>query len=126
MVMQLPNWVEAAVTFWGAAYAGAIVVPVVHFYGAKELGHVLRTTQPSLLVTPDKFGSLDYGHVSELAGQMAIPWAVVVEADSTLPDRAIRFDGLLDAEPLQSPFLLIQTNQRSSRSRPEPLAHRKA
>ena len=46
VVFQLPNWVEAAVTFWGAAYAGAVVVPVVHFYGAKELELHPAVTSP--------------------------------------------------------------------------------
>ena len=41
VVFQLPNWVEAGITFWGAAYVGAVVVPVVHFYGAKEVGYIL-------------------------------------------------------------------------------------
>jgi len=33
VMFQLPNWVEAGITFWAAAYLGAVVVPVVHFYG---------------------------------------------------------------------------------------------
>ena len=33
VVMQLPNWLEAGITFWAAAYLGAIVVPIVHSYG---------------------------------------------------------------------------------------------
>ena len=37
VVFQLPNWVEAGITFWAAAYVGAVVVPIVHFYGAKEV-----------------------------------------------------------------------------------------
>ena len=37
VVVQLPNWVEAGITFWAAAYLGAVVVPIVHFYGAKEV-----------------------------------------------------------------------------------------
>ena len=41
VVMQLPNWREAAVTFWASAFLGAVVVPVVHFYGRKELGHII-------------------------------------------------------------------------------------
>src|SRR3954452_20879790 len=31
VAFQLPNWVEAGVTFWAAAYLGAVVVPIVHF-----------------------------------------------------------------------------------------------
>ena len=41
VVFQLPNWVEAGITFWAAAYLGAVVVPIVHFYGAKEVGYIL-------------------------------------------------------------------------------------
>ena len=80
------------------------MVPVVHFYGAKELSHVLRTTQPSLLVTPDTFGSLDFGYISDLAAEMTIPWAVVAEAASPLPAGATRFERLLEAEPLSYPI----------------------
>ena len=36
-----PNWVEAGITFWAAAYLGAVVVPIVHFYGAKEVDYIL-------------------------------------------------------------------------------------
>ena len=30
VVLQLPNWVEAAISFWAAAYVGAVVIPIVH------------------------------------------------------------------------------------------------
>ena len=51
VVFQLPNWVEAAITFWGAAQLGAVVVPIVHFYGPKEVGYVLDVVQPDAVVT---------------------------------------------------------------------------
>ena len=44
VVVQLPNWVEAGITFWAAAYLGAVVVPIVHFYGPKEVEYILRVT----------------------------------------------------------------------------------
>src|SRR5688572_15934412 len=46
VVIQLPNWVEAGITFWASAYLGAVVVPIVHFYGPKEVGYILDATQP--------------------------------------------------------------------------------
>ena len=46
VVFQLPNWVEAGITFWAAAYLGAVVVPIVHFYGPKEVEYILRMTGP--------------------------------------------------------------------------------
>src|SRR3954466_680818 len=60
IAMQLPNWVEAAVTFWAAAYLGAVIVPIVHFYGAKEVDYILGATEPKALVTAASFGATDY------------------------------------------------------------------
>ena len=53
---QLPNWVEAAHVFYAATFLGAVIMPVVHFYGTKELGYILRRTPPKAFVTFDAFG----------------------------------------------------------------------
>ena len=105
VLFQLPNWVEAAVAFWGAAYAGAVVVPVVHFYGAKELEYIVRVTEPKLVITADRFGHADYlSAYSELLGVQAVQWAVVGETPSEeLPADALPFQSLLDAEPIDGP-----------------------
>src|SRR5438270_3393161 len=41
VAFQLPNCVEAALVFYGASLVGAVVVPVVHFYGPKEVRYIL-------------------------------------------------------------------------------------
>jgi acyl-CoA synthetase (AMP-forming)/AMP-acid ligase II len=60
VAFQLPNWMEAAATFYAAALTGAVVAPIVHFYGAKEVGYILRDSQARVLVTTERFGHLDY------------------------------------------------------------------
>jgi len=60
IAMQLPNWSEAAVTFWAAALLGAVVVPIVHFYGRKELTHILSDAEPKVFVTAAAFGRMSY------------------------------------------------------------------
>src|SRR3984957_14605252 len=60
VALQLPNWKEAAVSFWAAAILGATVTPIVHFYGAKEVDYILRRTRVRALVTADRFGCNDY------------------------------------------------------------------
>jgi acyl-CoA synthetase len=105
VVFQLPNWVEAAITFWGAAYAGTVVVPVVHFYGPKELDHIVRVTEPDVIVTPDRFGRSDYLAAYEplLSGSDA-PWLVAGETPPAgLPPGATAFATVLDADPLPAP-----------------------
>jgi non-ribosomal peptide synthetase component F len=51
VALQLPNWMEAAVAFWASALLGAVTVPIVHFYGRKELGHIIATVQPKVFLT---------------------------------------------------------------------------
>src|SRR5581483_7625078 len=104
VAFQLPNWVEAGITFWAAAYLGAVVVPVVHFYGRKELAYILEATRPEVVVTADRFGPTDYleMHGDLLAGAAGPLWLVVGDAD-TLPPAARPFGSMLEAGPLEEP-----------------------
>ena len=56
----MPNWLEAAATFWAVAFLGAVPVPIVHFYGPKEVGFILRQSGARVLVIADRFGHLDF------------------------------------------------------------------
>ncbi|HEX8803983.1 MAG TPA: AMP-binding protein [Acidimicrobiales bacterium] len=106
VVFQLPNWQEAGVTFWAAAYLGAVVVPVVHFYGAKEVDYILRATEPDVVVTADRFGHVDHLALYEdvLARRAAPLWLVAGATPAgALPAAATPFTALLDAEPLTGP-----------------------
>jgi acyl-CoA synthetase len=60
VAFQLPNWMEAAATFWAAAFLGAAVVPIVHFYGRKELAHILATAKPRVFITTEQFGRMTH------------------------------------------------------------------
>jgi acyl-CoA synthetase (AMP-forming)/AMP-acid ligase II len=60
IAFQLPNWMEAAATFWASALLGAVVVPIVHFYGRKELGYILETARPRVFITATEFGRMTY------------------------------------------------------------------
>ncbi|MBV8788532.1 MAG: AMP-binding protein [Mycobacterium sp.] len=87
VAFQLPNWVEAAVTFWASAFLSAVVVPIVHFYGPKELRYILSAVKPSVFITAEGFGRM----------------AFHPEVCSDVPTVALvgeSFDALLDPEPL--------------------------
>ncbi|MEX5634869.1 AMP-binding protein [Parafrankia sp. FMc2] len=87
VVFQLPNWMEAAAVFWASTLLGAVVVPVVHFYGRKELGYILERTAPKVFVTAEGFGRMEL-QPDLCAG---VPVVGVVGRD---------FDDLLADEPL--------------------------
>ena len=60
VALQLPNWMEAAAAFWASAFLGAVIVPIVHFYGRKELTHILGTAKPRVFITAEEFGRMEY------------------------------------------------------------------
>lgn len=105
VMVQLPNWLEAAVTFWGASQLGAVVVPIVHFYGPKEVGYVLDVVRPDVIVSAARVGTVDHLASFEalLADRPPVQW-FVVGADGDLPGNARAFDELLDAAPLAAPL----------------------
>lgn len=107
VAFQLPNWVEAGITFWAAAYVGAVVVPVVHFYGPKEVDYILRATSPDAVVTADHFAHNDYlaTYDTLLAGVPDATWLVVRgSGGGELPQRATPFEAALDPAPLAAPL----------------------
>ncbi|VEG56867.1 AMP-dependent synthetase and ligase [Mycolicibacterium aurum] len=88
VAMQLPNWREAAVTFWASAFLGAVTVPIVHFYGRKELAHIIATAKPRVFVTAPEFGRMRFQ--PDLCAE--IPIVALVDSPS--------FEDLLADEPL--------------------------
>ncbi|HZQ86321.1 MAG TPA: AMP-binding protein [Acidimicrobiales bacterium] len=109
VVLQMPNWMEAGIAFFAATYLGAVVVPIVHFYGAKEVGYILRAVRPDVVVTIDRFGHAD--HLALYDGLLGADadvdplWLVVGDtAASALPAKATPFTALLDdGSPVAGP-----------------------
>jgi acyl-CoA synthetase len=60
VAFQIPNWAEAAACLYGLLPLGAVVVPIVHVYGSKEVGHILRQSRARVLITADHFAHQDY------------------------------------------------------------------
>jgi acyl-CoA synthetase len=63
---QLPNWAEAAATFYAGALLGAVLVPIVHIYGARELAFILRQSGARAHVTSAERAPLAEGLGPEL------------------------------------------------------------
>ncbi len=114
VALQLPNCAEAAVTFWGASAAGAVVVPVVHFYGPKELEYILRESRARLLITADRYGHLDYlAGLADLRPRLPdLETVIVWSSDPGSPGAPgsgadqVAFGDLASADPLNEPVPL--------------------
>jgi len=107
VAFQIPSWVEAAATFWGAALCGAVVLPIVHFYGPREVGFILRQTGARAFLTADRFRSFDYltslDSVCAEAQNLELVVAIGQAPDSVLPFEALAEHAPLEALPKLEP-----------------------
>jgi acyl-CoA synthetase (AMP-forming)/AMP-acid ligase II len=102
VAFQLPNWVEAGAVFYGVSFLGAIVVPIPHFYGQREVGFILRQSSARVFVTADRFGQRDYlAGLEEMREALPDLESVVVVGD--VLSGATSFEALLAADPLDVP-----------------------
>lgn len=111
VAFQLPNWVEAAATFYAVAYLGAIVVPIVHFYGPKEVAYILRRTRVKALITADQFGTIDFLvnlDAMRAQGLDDLEWHAVV-GERRLND-SVAFTDLAAHGPLAAPAVVDPTS----------------
>ena len=60
VAVWVPNWVEGALTYQAALSLGAVVVPIIHIYGPREVGFILRQSGARVLVMPDRWRTIDY------------------------------------------------------------------
>ena len=95
VAMQLPNWMEAAVAFWASALLGTVTVPIVHFYGRKELAHIIGTSKPKVFLSTEQFGRMAFQ--PDLCAEVPIV-GLVGQADRR--GNVHGFDDLLADEPL--------------------------
>jgi len=109
VAIQLPNWVEAAASFWASAFLGAVVVPIVHFYGRKELTHIIATAKPKVFITAREFGRMKY--LPDLCADVPIVGLVGENFEEILADEPLA--GTIAADP-SSPALIAFTSGTTS------------
>ncbi len=112
VAFQLTNCMEAAAVYWGVTLSGAVVVPVVHFYGSKELAFILRESGARMLVTIDRFGRRDFLETLDVATADApsLEHIFVVGESTDLPGRARPFVDLLEGDRVTGPVPVDPTS----------------
>ena len=116
LAFQLPNWVEAGVTFWAASFLGAVVVPIAAFYGRREVGYILQSVRPKVFVTAEKFGRMKFQ--PDLAADVPIVGVVGQDFESLYGDSPLV--GVLPADPA-APALIAFTS--GTTSNPKGVVH---
>jgi acyl-CoA synthetase len=119
VAIQLPNWMEAAAAFWASAFLGAVLVPIVHFYGRKELAHILASAQPRVFITAEEFGRMTYQ--PDLCADIPVVGLVGRDFDDLLADEPMA--GTLQADP-GGPALIAFTSGTTSAPKGVVHSHR--
>lgn len=104
--IQVPNWYEGYLMFQASMLAGLVVLPIVHIYGAAEVGYLLRESRAKALVVPDRWRSIDYlARLSDLENVPELRLQIVIGDD--VPSRAISWNALNERanDLFQSPTL---------------------
>jgi acyl-CoA synthetase (AMP-forming)/AMP-acid ligase II len=96
IVIQVPHWQEGMLAWLAALRLGLIVVPLVHIYGASELGFVLRETRAKALVTPAAWRNIDYAQRFSALGETPDLKMIAVIGEGAFPGPAIAWDALVD------------------------------
>jgi acyl-CoA synthetase (AMP-forming)/AMP-acid ligase II len=60
VAVQVPNWSEAVVAYVATAIVGAVVLPIVHTYGATDTNWIIDRVRPRVFVLPATWGGADY------------------------------------------------------------------
>jgi len=116
IALQLPNWKEAAAAFWASTFLGAVTVPIVHFYGRKELTHILGTAKPRVFITAEEFGRMTFQ--PDLCEDIPIVGLVGQNYDELLAAEPL--EGTLATDPA-SPALIAFTS--GTTSNPKGVVH---
>jgi len=103
LAFQLPNRVEAAVTFYAAAMLGAVVVPIVHMYGPKEVSFILRQCKVKHFVTVARTSKRDYlEELDSYRGSLGELSSVTAVAEGPVPRWVSSFQEV-SGDPIDAP-----------------------
>jgi acyl-CoA synthetase (AMP-forming)/AMP-acid ligase II len=100
IAIWVPNWLEGALTYQAALLLGATVVPIIHIYGAREVGFILRQSGARVLVMPDRWRSIDYRERFAAINDIpALEHVVMIGSDG--PPGSLSWHDLAAAEPIE-------------------------
>ena len=102
VVVQLPNWADAVVTYYAIGRLGAVIVPRMLIYREHEVRDAVDRTEAKALVVADSFRNFDYAAMAmELQRQCPSLEHVVVIGD--VPDGAVDLESLCHGAPYDGP-----------------------
>ncbi|HJT37306.1 MAG TPA: AMP-binding protein [Actinomycetota bacterium] len=92
LAMEMPNWMEACLTYHACAALGVVVTPIIHIYQAKEVEFILRQSGAKAFMVPDTWRGVDYlAMVQEIRPRLPQLENVIVVGEK-IPDDCLSFE----------------------------------
>ena len=103
VVVQLPNWWEAVVSYYAIARLGAVLVPRMAIYREFEIRDAADRSGAKAIIVPDVFRRFDHANMAMSVREQvdSVKHVVVVGAP---PDGALSFADLLAGAPCDGPL----------------------
>jgi acyl-CoA synthetase len=102
VAFSLPNSVEAAAVFYGVALLGAVLVPIGHSVGAREMHYSLRESGARAVIVWNQ-RKRPFAFDAVLGAELAQLGHVVAVGDAPAPKTVISFGDLTDAAVFDEP-----------------------
>ena len=115
VLLQLPNWNEFSVAFFGIQKAAAIDTLLIDRYRPYEIGHICRLSGATTWIVPERYKKTDYLPIIRevLKENPQIKNVILVRSQSDTPYS--RFESLMEQVQLTP-----QNRERLARRRPDP------
>jgi acyl-CoA synthetase (AMP-forming)/AMP-acid ligase II len=82
VAVQLTNRVECAVAYQAVLLCGAVLVPIVHIYGASEVAFIIDQSGAKVLIMPEWHGSVVYSErLQKLSRLKSLQHIVMLDAE---------------------------------------------
>lgn len=116
VLLQLPNWNEFAVVFFGIQKAGAIDTLLIDRYRPYEIGHLSRLSEATTWIVAEKYQKIDYLPIIDevLVENPLIKTVILVRGSADSP--YLSLEKLIDGVQLTAENL-----DRLSQRRPDPM-----
>ena len=101
VLLQVPNWVEFVLAYYGLYKIGAIPVMCIPRFSQREIEHFLKVTEAKAWIVPLRFEKITYQPMIEAirAQSTSLEHILVIEsageADVSFPEKTIPLNGLL-------------------------------
>lgn len=137
IAVALPNWPEFVIATLAAAELGAVVVPLDPAFTLHEMQFMLRNSEATVVVTPERYGGVDYLDRAEsfLQNLPALQYVVTVgEEELWYDDRIFQFEDLVssgerkelpavEANPAEDEWAILYTSGTTGKPKGVMLTH---